>query len=201
MDTLPAPDSSNDTPARPLSADEPIPLGLIGRPHGLGGELRVKLLRITPDDIDRLETDRLLLLERRSEPREVTIESWRFHKDLWLVRLAEFPDRTAVEALNGATLALRREDLWRLGPDEFFESDLQGFTGVDAETGEPLGVLARVIDGAAQDLFEFQRPDGVTFLTPAVHEIVREIDTAQKQIRLALPPGLIELNEEPGERS
>ncbi|MBN1515513.1 16S rRNA processing protein RimM [Candidatus Sumerlaeota bacterium] len=183
------------TAAQPTpDPNEPIHLGVCGKPHGLRGEVRVNLIRITQDEIQRLETDRLLLIERRNpEPREVRLTGSRFHQQFWLISLEGMEDRTAAESLNGAILAVRRADLWPPDEDEYFELDLIGLKAIDAKTGESLGEVTGLKDGAAHDLLLIRKPGGKTFLVPFVDAMVPEVNLEKQIVRLDLPEGLIDL--------
>ncbi len=83
--------------------------------------------------------------DRRAEHR--LIEGHRQGRGL-VVRLAEVDDRTAAEALCGATVEVPREALPPPGERQFYRADLIGLA-VSNLDGEALGVVQHFVDAPA----------------------------------------------------
>jgi 16S rRNA processing protein RimM len=75
------------------------------------------------------------------------------------------------EAPRGAELAVPRAELPPPGEDEYYEFQLVGLT-VEEEGGRPLGRVAAVLPGVANDVLELD--SGIAL--PLVEACVRDVD-------------------------
>jgi len=64
-----------------------------------------------------------------------------------------------------------------------------GYSLIDAQTGQDIGIIASVDDATINILFELE--DGR--LIPASEELITNIDTKKHQIAINLPEGILEL--------
>ena len=82
------------------SGDDPVLLevGTIGRPHGIRGDV---LVRLFSDRDERLAPGEVLLT---ADGRQLTITASRPHQRAHIVSFADVADRNAAEALAGAVL-------------------------------------------------------------------------------------------------
>ena len=158
-------------------------VGQIGKPHGTAGDVYV--IRIS-DDPRRFEPGSVL---RHEDGRALVVESSRVHRDRFLVRFEGCESRSEAEDLRG-TLFVPATEVRELDAGEFWEHDVVGCEVVTA-AGEPLGVVAAIIPGAAQDLMEVTTVGGST-LVPLVKEIVVEIDPDTRRVTVDPPAGLFE---------
>lgn len=152
------------------STDQPlIPLGLLGAPHGVNGELRVRLFNPASTVLDRRDLEVVLRGPgTRPEVRHRVIASRRSGADYVLLALAGVDDRDAAAALRGAELCVPRDVLPPAGEGEIYLVDLIGLHA--------------------------QRPDG-TKVGPvrAVHEypasqvLVVEVDGGSLEVPLFAP--------------
>lgn len=172
-------------------------LGTLTRPHGHKGAVRFfpafsppelmaglksRDLQLSPDGPDRpriTNTVRLL----RATP-----------KPPFLILFLEGVDSMdAAEALRGQSAFVPRAALWDLPGENYFECDLVGCTVADQATGEELGTVQSLKEGAGHDHLVVRTPDGAPLLIPFVKAIVRSIDTTARRILTELPPGLTDL--------
>ena len=58
------------------------------------------------------------------------------------------------------------------------------------ESGEPLGVIARVLETGANDVYLVERPGGGELLIPAIKDVVKTVDLDGGRMVVAPPPGL-----------
>ena len=137
---------------------ELVPVGRVGRPHGLDGSFFVE------QPSERAETFKTgAMLYAGGEPVKV-IASKRGGRNRPVIRL----DR-AVQ--RGATLAVPREALPPLGEDEYYSFQLVGLV-VEEEGGRVLGRVKDVLDYPANDVLELD--SGVSL--PLVEACVRQVD-------------------------
>lgn len=133
-------------PDKPLSS--PVLMGVIGAPHGVRGELRVKPYTGDPLALGDYGT----LYDAQGRAFDVT--DIRPAKNVVVVTFEQVTDRTKAEALNGVELFIDRSQLpdEELEEDEFFIADLVGLAVF--ENGEKAGEIVAVHDFGAGDLLE-----------------------------------------------
>lgn len=161
-----------DTPAE---GTEFIALAEVARPHGVRGELK---LRVYNPDSDLLQQQRSLrLVSPSGEVREAKLRNIRSLPggDL-LARMDGVGHRDEAEALRGWRFEVPRDALTPTeGDDEFYVVDLQGCTAY--LEGEALGTVVEVLQYPTCDVLVVDR-DGnrknrleVPFLAPYVGEV------------------------------
>ena len=154
-----------------MSDDGLVPIGRVGRPHGLDGAFVVEH---ASDDERRWRVGATVLVD--GEP-AVIVLSRRVGGGRRAIRL----DRSVA---RGAELAVRRSDLPEPGPDSYYAFELVGLAVVD-EVGRELGQVVTVHPGLANDNLELS--DGT--LVPLIEDAIREIDveagTGRRRRRLS----------------
>ncbi len=161
-------------------------VGIIGRPHGVHGELAVEprtdepALRFAPGALVRVE----------GSDRSLTVESARDHSGRLLVRFRGVSDRNDAEAMRGTRLVAEVDPATGPGePEEYYDRQLIGLRVIDAG-GTEIGQVAAVAHLPSQDLLEIDA-DGSVRLVPFVAELVPEVDLELGLVRLADVPGLL----------
>ena len=72
-------------------------------------------------------------------------------------------------------------------------AEIIGFQLVDAVSGKLVGTLDRVDDSTLNLLFEVTTPEGDDILIPASNDLIEEVNAEKKEIRMAIPEGLLDL--------
>ena len=157
--------------------------GVVGKPHGLRGEVYVEPIS---DDPRRFEPGSALA---RGDGGVLVVEDARVHRNRLLVKFEGIDDRDAAETLRGP-LYVSGDDLRPLAEGELWTFELTGCEVVTA-AGERVGEVARVVPGAAHDLLEVTTRGGDA-LVPMVKEIVVAIDLDGRRVTVDPPAGLIE---------
>jgi 16S rRNA processing protein RimM len=134
-----------------------IELGVITRPQGLKGEIRVHVFN--PDSTLLEELAEVFLIgEDDEEPALVEIQSARPGPKAWLMRFEGVSSREDVEALRGCTLCVPRPALPELEDGEYYHADL---IGLEAFVGtESIGRVVDVLDYPSAECLKIERPDG-----------------------------------------
>lgn len=152
---------------------ELLEVGTIAKPHGLKGEVIVRLLtdreeRLDPGSV--LETDRGPLTVVEAHP----------HQHRWRVRFEGFARREDVEPLHGLVLRAAPVD----DPDVWFVHALIGLPVVLTD-GTEIGTCVSIVDNPAHDLVELD--DGRLVPLPFVVDVgdVIEIDPPEGLLDLA----------------
>lgn len=157
--------------------DRPVLLGVLGAPHGVRGEMRLKSYTEDPAAIARygvLRTDAGAAVE--------IVAARKLKDDMLVVRLKGVGDRGAAERLVGARLHADREALGTAAEDEFFHADL---VGLAAETpdGVPLGTIAAVLEFGAGDMLDIHpAAGGPGRLIPFTRAAVPVVDIAGRRV-------------------
>ncbi len=167
--------------------DWDLTVGEVTAPFGRLGEVKIRLETDFPNRFSRL---RQVLLRRPSGAADLfDIEGVRLHKGQALLKLRGVDSIDAAETLRGALVQIRRQEAVPLPANEFYIHDLIGCEVVTAE-GRVLGTLASVLKSSANDVFVIgQGKDEI--LLPAIKEVVREVDVAQRRILVTPTPGLL----------
>ena len=170
-------------------------IGIITKPQGIGGELRVLP---TTDDPERFA----LLDEVYVRPKDISLHSStpqlykltsaRRHKGLVLLKLAGINDRNAAEKLVGGILTIPPEKALPLDTDEYFVRDLVGLN-VETEDGQALGEVIDVFPTGANDVYIVRNTEGDSFMLPAIKDVVLAVSLPEKKMIVRLIEGLREL--------
>ncbi len=135
-----------------------VPVGRVGRPHGIDGSFFVEGPSDRPERFARGAT-----LYVDGEPAEVVV-SKRGSGKRPVIKLDRHVER-------GTTLAVPREALAALAEDEYYSFQLVGLV-VEEESGRVLGRVKEVLDYPANDVLELE--SGA--LLPLVEACVRKVD-------------------------
>lgn len=160
------------------------------RPHGVRGELRVRLLTDYPERIAELETVYLADSPDAKQPRPYHVAGMRMNGNFGLLRLHEVPDRTAAERYRGLYVLIDLEHAVPLEAGEFYLYQLIGLT---VQTGDDqlLGTLTDVIETGANDVYVVDSPQYGEVLIPVTPETIVKTDIDAKLLTVNLPEGLL----------
>jgi 16S rRNA processing protein RimM len=183
-------------------------VGVIGRPHGIQGEVLVTVrtdepeARFTAGSVFTTEVPR----DRRVStgtaappgvpyrvPEKLTLESVRWHQGRLIACFDGVDDRNVAEALRGVLLQVDSATVDTPDdPDEFLDHQLVGLR-VEAPDGTLLGSVERIEHAPASDLIVLARAGGGTALVPFVTAMIPTVDLAGGCMIADLPEGLLDL--------
>jgi 16S rRNA processing protein RimM len=170
-----------------LRARKLVALAEIARPHGIAGELRLKVYN--PDSDLLLRRPRVLLVFPDGTEREAAISAAREVDRALLIRLAEVVDRNGAEALRGAAVCVPRSTLPPPEEGEFYAWDVVGARAV-LGSGELVGSVAELASYPTCSVLVVTRPDGSHIEVPLVPAYVARIDTEAGVVELETVDGL-----------
>ncbi len=177
--------------AKPASAEDPrdrVFVGLVTRPHGIRGDVKVEVWSDVSNRFD--PGHELLLVAANRSARRVRIASSRPIRAGAIVRFDGNQTREQAEALRGSRLAIPRSEVPAAPDGLYYHFDLVGCWCIDADHGE-LGEVTAVVEDGGGILLEVTRA-GQILPVPFVETFLESVDIAGKQIRFRLPPGLVE---------
>lgn len=134
-----------------------IELGVIAKPHGTRGEMRVHVFNPESTLLDELEE--VFLIDGAEEtPSLVRIESTRRGPKALLMQLEGVRSRDAAEALRGYRLCVPREALPELDDGEYYHADLIGLEAFESD--RPIGEVIEVVDYPSAECLKIELPAG-----------------------------------------
>ena len=166
------------------------PIGHVQKTHGIKGELSIFLT----SDFDSLDFE-YFVFEMDGILVPFFIQEWRFKTaETALIKFERVEDEIAGKDFVGKTIYIPKESMPASDDDVI---DIQFYTGYrieDAVLGE-IGEITGVDDSTENVLFEVMHK-GNTILIPAVDDWIVEIDDTSKVMKVQLPEGLLNINEE-----
>lgn len=177
--------------------ENPVQMAVIGAPHGIRGELRVKTFTGEPEalgDYGPLYTQ---------DGRSFEVASIRAAGNMAVVRFAEVGDRNAAEALTGTELFVDRSVLPEPEEeDEFYHADLIGLDVRD-DSGAVLGKVLAVQNFGGGDILDLMIGGRKGVLIPFTQAAVPEVAIAEGFIRIdPVAAGLVDDGDDgPGDDS
>lgn len=163
-------------------------LGVIGKAHGIRGEVRVRCFLGDPADLDAYgpltsADGRLMLVEHLRV----------LSADMAVVRFQGIGDRNGAETLNGLELGIARSILPATeDEDSFYHADLIGLDAV-TQDGVILGKVVAVHDFGAGDILDVRGTAGQAFYS-FTKAVVPSIDLAAGRLTI-VPPDEISAEE------
>jgi 16S rRNA processing protein RimM len=163
-----------------------VPLGKIGRSHGLCGAFRIHsygetLATSKPGDV--------LYLRSSSGPAlPMTLVTLRRQGRFWVAQFAEITTVSAAHQLTGEELFLPEDLLPPPEPGEYYYYQLLGLS-VETTGGKFLGILREILATGANDVYVVDHA-GKEILIPAIVDVILTIDLQQGRILVDLPEGL-----------
>ncbi|OYT75188.1 MAG: 16S rRNA processing protein RimM [Armatimonadetes bacterium JP3_11] len=187
-------------PYVPKIARRWVTVGVVMRPFGIRGELKVRLETDFPErfqpgarlywwlpprpetpSTDEAPPPRGKKPPRTMRPQECFVKSARWHGDHLVLTLEGVETRDQAERLRGAWLMIPPEERMPLEEGQYYIDDLIGME-VFTETGERVGKLKNVRQGAAYDFYDIG-----AYTLPAVEEYILEVDVPNRRMVVRLP--------------
>lgn len=163
-----------------MTDDRMVRLGVITRPHGVRGAVRV---RLDNPDSDVLQPGLTIQLDdgRTIEVRGVFGQGDR-------VSFVGVDGRDAADALRGRTILVGRDILPPVDDDEVYLVDVLG-AEVSLEDGTVLGTIVRFWDNGAHPIADVKTTAGDVAM-PFVPELLIDVDVEAGRVVVAPPEGL-----------
>lgn len=153
-----------------------VALAEIARPHGVRGELRLRLYN--PDSDVLLHQKSVQLTLPSGVVRTEAVTGARRANDAILMYLASVSDRDVAEPLRGAIVSIPRDAFERLDAGEFYAVDVIGSTVVERlESGETveIGRVKDFVSYPTVDVFVVQAEGGEPLDVPSTEAFVVDV--------------------------
>jgi len=165
-------------------------LGEVLRPHGIRGELRIRLLTDYPERIGDLETVYLADNPEPAKPKPYKVQGMRMNGIYGLLKLHQIDDRDQADRLRGLYVLVDMEHAVPLEEGEFYLYQLLGLK-VETSAGEALGTLVEVLETGANDVYIVDSPRYGEILIPVTDETILKTDIDAGVVIVDLPEGLL----------
>lgn len=163
------------TPDTPLD-DVLLIIGRIVAAHGVRGEVKMDIYSDRPEEIPRL---RRIYLNDDPTPRAITQP--RGNDRQAILKITGVDTRDAAEALRGAIVRVRGNQLSPRDEDSFYHYQLIGLS-VYLEDGTPIGTLTEVLEPGEVDVYVVRNAAGEEQLFPALKDVVLTIDPSANRV-------------------
>jgi 16S rRNA processing protein RimM len=159
--------------------------------QGRRGEVAAEIHSDVPDRFH--EGMRLWALLKSGTRREVAVEDLWPHKSFLVLKFGGIETISDAEALVGAELQVPRTERAELEPGWTYLSDLVGCTVFDGD--REIGPIVDVQFGAGEaPLLVVKGAGKLPYEIPFAEAYLAKVDPGQKQIRMRLPEGMLDVN-------
>jgi 16S rRNA processing protein RimM len=163
-----------------------LEVGVVGRAHGIRGELKVRLHNAGSDALTHVTR---VLLTGQDGPRAVEVERVRPTPSGSIVQLKDVASREQAEALRGLRVLVLRSELPPLDPGDYYLVDLIGCAVL--LRGETLGRAIAVRPDPTVDTLIIELPTGSKVEQPILDPWILRVDVERAIVELASDDGLI----------
>lgn len=165
-------------------------VGVITKPHGIRGEVKVYPTTDSPLRFDEIKHVRIS--QRGKDLGTHEINGVKHFKDIVILKFDEYNDMNAAEALKGAELYIPRDEGAKLNEGEYYIADIIGMEVV-SDDGAHLGKVKDVMETGANDVYVVEREGGKELLIPAIKDCILDTDIDANVLTVHLLDGLMEL--------
>ena len=165
-------------------------LGEILRPHGIRGELRMRVLTDYPERITTLERIFLGNPDKLDTLKSYTVEHMRMHKGYGLLKLQDVNTRNDAELFRQLFVMIDLENAIPLEDDEIYLYQLIGLK-IITEDDITLGTITDVLETGANDVYIIDSPQYGEVLFPATEDNILETNVEDGFILVRIPEGLL----------
>ena len=152
---------------------ETLKIGLILKPQGIRGELKIQPLT---DDINRFKSLKEVIIDDKN----YKVLSCSIGGNTVFITLLGINDRNTAEIFRGKFLRVTRENAIPLEEGRYFITDIIGCDLVTLD-GEKIGVVTDIFS-ARTDIFTIKCVDGKIMRFPFLNRVVKKVDVVNRVI-------------------
>ena len=154
---------------------ETLKIGLIVKPQGIRGEVKVQPLT---DDINRFKKLKEVLIDGKN----YRVSNVIIGGNTVFLSLSGITDRNVAETFRGKFLCVTRENAVELEEGRYFVVDIIG-CDIVTEDGESVGKVTDVFS-ARTDIFTVECVDGRIMRFPYLNKVVKKVDVENSIITI-----------------
>lgn len=160
-----------------MDKKEQMVIGLVGKPHGVRGE--VKIIPLT-DDIRRFRRLTYVLIEDK----EYKVEFTKLQADRAILKLEGMNSPEDLLGLKEKPVSVHRKDAVKKKKDEYFIDELVGMAVQDEER-VAWGEIFDVVQTGANDVYWIKEPKEL--LIPALKAVILKVDVEANLMTIRPP--------------
>lgn len=164
-------------------------LGEILRPHGVRGEVRMRIITDYPERLKELKTLYLGKSRDDKHPIPATLQKARFHKEYALLTIKGYNSRESADKLRKKFVMVDIDNAVPLEDGEYYLFQLVGLKIV--VDNQEIGIVKEVLQTGANDVYIADSEQYGEILIPAHSETIIEVNFDTKTITMSLPDGLL----------
>ncbi|WP_019910365.1 ribosome maturation factor RimM [Paenibacillus sp. HW567] len=171
---------------------EELNVGKLINTHGIRGEIKILSSTDFPE-VRFAPGKKLLVVPADGSPKfEVTVESAREHKGVYIVKLKGYTNINQIEQYKGSMLKVPSDDLVELLENEYYFHQIVGCeVYTDENASQPLGMIKEILQPGANDVWVVKPAKGADILIPVINDVVLNVDIKAKKITVHLMEGLL----------
>jgi 16S rRNA processing protein RimM len=174
------------------SSPEYLLIAAVMRPHGVRGDLSVKMLTKFPE---RMNERQVIYIGADAENPQALVKynlSWVRHakEDQWLFHIKDINTREEADDFRSKYIFISLADAVPLDDDEVYLFQVIGLN-VQTDSGEPIGTVTDIIETGANDVYVVQSEKYREVLIPAIKGVILDIDPQNGIMLVHLPDGLL----------
>ena len=180
-----------------IKPQQVYPIGRIGKPHGVKGEMN---FMFDDDVFDRTDAD-YIIIETEGILVPFFFEEYRFRNDdTAIIKLEGIDTQEQAREFTNCPVFFERSMAENAGDDSSLPSLLSeknrqivGFTIVDAQTGKSVGTVKDIDDSTINVLLVIEDDNRNEVLIPASEDLIDAVDVQRQTITMHIPDGLLAL--------
>lgn len=158
--------------------------------HGIKGEVRV----ISITDFRELRYQKgnklYLFMPGEKEPIELTVKSYRTHKNFDLLTFEGYDNINLVEKFKGGILKVHESQLADLEEGEYYFHEIIG-CDVFTMDGKEIGKIKEILTPGANDVWVVKGKNGKEYLIPYIDDVVKRVEIKEKLVFIEPMEGLL----------
>ena len=172
-----------------MESERDVVVGIVGKPHGLKGE--VKVIPKTDDSERFYVLHEVTLCLNKVELGRFQIDNVKLSPKFIRLKFKDYDSCEAVESLRGAEILISHSDCLPTQKDQYYHFEIIGLS-VFTFSGVFLGKVEDVIAYPANDVWVIVDDSQRECLVPAIKTIIKEVDLKNKKIILTPIDGLLD---------
>ncbi|MDK2885720.1 MAG: rRNA processing protein RimM [Thermosipho sp. (in: thermotogales)] len=165
-----------------------IAVGIIGKTHGLEGELKLHPFTNVPEIIESL-TEVILYNEKNKVFLLAKIVNMRLGNGVYLIKVQGIENVENAKKLSGSKVFIDKNELPPIKNDEYYFFEIINSDVFD-EDGNLVGRVDEIIQTGSNDVLVLNKDTENEILIPVINDYILSIDKSNKKIIVKLPEWL-----------
>lgn len=173
-----------------LSQSEYKAIGIISRPYGNDGAMRIRLDSDYNEWYKKLR-EVFLKIKNKAVPFRI-LDKDLISSDTLVLKLKGIDSPDMVKKLTGTEVCLPENVYQSISQSGFHYTRLTGYTCCD-ENGHKTGIIVHISDYSGNLVMEIKDERDMEFMVPLHRELIVKTDDVKKEIWLKIPDGITEI--------